>query len=84
MSPAFKEKFLSIHVVSINVEGLSTTYVVSSGGGGDSNCTSYWVFTKIRCLQLILRLVKRYKQSNTTHQLFVKHIKTATCFGFIN
>jgi hypothetical protein len=33
---------------------------------------------------VFLKLLKRYKQSNTTHQLFVKHTKTATCFGFIN
>jgi hypothetical protein len=29
-------------------------------------------------------LLKRYKQLNTTHQLFIKHTKTTTCFGFIN
>jgi hypothetical protein len=29
-------------------------------------------------------LLKMYKQLNTKHQLFVKHTKTATCFGFIN
>jgi hypothetical protein len=29
-------------------------------------------------------ILKRYKQSNTPHQLFVKHTKTETCFGFIN
>jgi hypothetical protein len=33
---------------------------------------------------VFLKLLKRYKQSNTTHQLFVKHTKTATCFDFIS
>jgi effector-binding domain-containing protein len=33
---------------------------------------------------VFLKLLKRYKQSNTTHQLFVKHTKMATYFGFMN
>jgi hypothetical protein len=30
------------------------------------------------------KLLQSYEQSNTTHQLFIKHTKTATSFGFIN
>jgi hypothetical protein len=33
---------------------------------------------------VFLKLLKRCRQSNTTHQLFVKHTKTATCFAFMN
>jgi hypothetical protein len=50
-------------------------------------CQPVFVFYFVCSLPLKLttiKILKRYKQSNTTHQLFVKHTKTATCFGFIN